>query len=233
MIKKSLLLTLFLYTSLLPNEVHAVKKIKQQKPRIKQDTNINFFKEATKKQKSKFSFNEYEHIISGVGAFLIGNIGYLLTDSTALKIAYSGIQTIGIINIGQGVYQRNSPDLKKSFYTILTTNKVDTYSKPVLAKNLIKLFAQEERAKRLSLFFSTSFLSLQYLLNSTVYDSPDQVKNIYIFFSGINAIVATYSALYKGEYESQYYGTQFDINPLAFEDAKGNSTFGALLTYRF
>lgn len=205
------------------------KKLK--KKRI--DPRIEFFLKSTKNQENKYSFNQYEHIISGVGAFVIGNLGYLLTDSTPLKIAYSGIQTIGIINIGQGVYQRNSPDMKKSFYKLLTTKKVRTYSKPLLAKNLIKIFAMEERAKRLSLFFSTGFLSFQYLLNATVYDSPDRVKNIYIFFSGINAIVATYSALYKSDYESQYFGKQIDINPLAFRDSQGNNTFGAMISLTF
>lgn len=208
-------------------------QITQAKKEANLDPNIEFFLKAAQKSQKKYSFNEYEHLISGVGAFLIGNIGYLSTDSAALKVAYSGIQTIGIINIGHGVYQRNSPDIQKSFYQLLTTKKTDKYSKPMIARNLIKIFATDERAKRLSLFYSTSFLSFQYLLNATVYDSPDRVKNIYIFFSGINAIIAAYSALYKSDYEKQYFGDSFDINPIAFKDENGAGIYGLNLAITY
>lgn len=226
---KKLLIFLILIFSIVPNSGTTLKSLVPPP----QTSDIDFFVKSSQQQQKKYLFNEYEHLISGLSAFLIGNIGYLSTKSIPLKIAYSGIQTIGIINIGSGVYQRNSPNLKKSFKTLLTTNKITKYSKPVLAKNLIKIFAIEERAKRLSMFYSTGFLSLQYLLNATVYDSPGRIKNIYIFFSGINAIIATYSAIYKSDYESQYFGDKFDINPLAFRDHTGTNTFGAMITYRF
>jgi hypothetical protein len=207
-----------------------VKKTRKRKSRTTKS--ISFFAEQAKKEDNKFAFNQYEHLISGVAAFAIGNIGYLATDSSVLKLAYSGIQTIGIINVGRGVYQRNSPSLKKSFSKILSNKKVKGYSKPRLSKELLKIFAQEERAKRLSLFYSTSFLTLQYLMNATIYDSPDRVKNIYIFLGGINAIVAAYSSLYKSDYEKFYYGDDIDLNPFVLA-LPGETQMGLSLAIRF
>ena len=193
---------------------------------------INFFIQQNKKEEEKYSFNQYENIISGVAAFSIGNIGYIASENSVLKLTYSAIQTIGIINVGKGIYQRNSPSVQKSFYKMLAKKKKKNLSKYKVADNLIETFAKEERAKRLSLFYSTGFLSLQYILNATIYDSPDRVKNIYIFLGGVNAIIAAYSGLYKGDYESYHFGEGIDINPFALKIGD-DDRFGANLTYSF
>ncbi len=225
MIKAALLITLIL----LPLTGFARRPSLSKK---KVDKSIEFFMEEARKERSTFYFNEYEHMISGLAAFAIGNIGYLATDSAVLKLAYSGIQTIGIVNLGRGVYQRNSPSIKNSFSKMLTNKKLKGYTKPRLARELIKILAQEERAKRLSLFYSTSFLTLQYLMNATIYDSPARVKNIYIFLAGINAIVAGYSSFYKSNYEKFYFGDSIDLNPFIVS-LPDQTNFGLTLTINF
>lgn len=184
-------------------------------------------------QKKSFNFNEYEHIISGTSAFILGNLGYLLSDSPVLKISFTGIQTIGIINIGQGVYMRNAPVLKESLSDIISNQDKHQYSKNELASELIETFAKQNRAKRLSLFYSTAFLSLQYFLNATIYESPERLRNIYVFLGSVNAIVATYSAMYKDEYEEYHYGNGLDLNPFAALGRDNEVLMGANLTLSF
>jgi hypothetical protein len=217
-----LILIFSLFTSTLFAKVPTKKKIDP----------INFFIKQYESKETKWSFNEYENIISGTAAFIIGNIGYATTDSSVLGISYSAIQTIGIINIGQGIYKMNSPSIEGSFKDLLTNKRVKAYSKPKLAKHLIKIFGEEERAKRLSLFYSSSLLSIQYLFNATVYDSPGNVDNIYIFLGGINAIVATYSAFYKSDYEKALLGDNIDLNPFAFK-TKEADLYGLQFVYNF
>lgn len=201
-------------------------------PKIERVDPIEFFVEKEAAKPEKYTFNEYENIISGGAAFLIGNVGYMLTDSTVLGLTYSAVQTIGVINIGQGIYKMNSPSVERSFKDLLTNDKVKGYSKKRLAGHLIKIFGQESRAKRLALFYSSSLLAAQYTLNATVYDSSGKLKNVYIFLGGVNAIIAAYSAFSKSEYEEYLFGKDIDLNPFALTTG-GNSTYGAMLTFHF
>ena len=224
MIKTSILIFSILFSSLVnAKEVHKKNKKKNS---------IKFFSIQAKKVENNYQYNRYENIVSGVSAFVIGNVGYLLTDSSVLKLTYSGIQTIGIINIGRGIYKSNSPSIEKSFNEILSSKNKKDISKYQLSNELVRIFAEEERAKRLSLFYSSSFLAIQYALNIAIYDSPERIKNIYIFLGSVNAIVAAYSAFSKGEYEKFYFGKKIDLNPFAFK-ANDQNLYGMSLTYRF
>lgn len=198
---------------------------------IKKDP-VQFFKLKNKNKTKKYQFNKYENLISGTAAFLIGNIGYMASDSSVLKVTYSGVQTIGIINIGRSIYKIHSPSIENRFESLVTDPKVNSYTKKEVGNHLIEIYAKEERAKRLSLFYSSSILALQYMFNSLVYDSPDQLENTYIFLGGVNSIIAIYSALYKGDYERHYFGNDFDLSPFASVQPNGN-TYGLSLTYNF
>lgn len=193
----------------------------------------DFFQKAGSTKISKFSFNPYENVISGVAAFVIGNVGYLTTESVTLKVTYSAIQTIGIINIGQGIYQSKSPTIDSSLQNLLSDEKEKSYTKERLAGRLLKIFAEEDRAKRLSIFYSSSFLTLQYAMNATIYKSTGQLKKTYLFLGGVNAIVAIYSAVKKSRYEEAYYGGSVDISPVAKIDSKEKPIYGLMLGVRF
>ena len=193
---------------------------------------INFYTEQKEKSEEHYQFNPYENIISGTAAFVIGNIGYLASDSAGQELAYAAIQTIGIINIGQGIYKLKSPNVDASFYKLLTNRHAKHYSKEEIAKNLLQISAEEARAKRLSLFYSSSFLTVQYLLNATVYGTIGKLKNIYIFLGGINAIVAVYTGFYKSDAEKYLFGEGIDISPFAFRQNQSNG-YGAMISYRF
>ena len=198
-----------------------------------QKSSVDFFVKEFEKKESKWKFNEYENLISGSAAFIIGNIGYVTTDVNAvLNLTYSAIQTIGIINVGQGIYKMNSPSLEGSFKDLLTQKKADYQNSEQLAAHLIKIFANEKRAKRLSLFYSSALLSLQYTLNATLYGTTGKLKNIYIFLGGVNAIVSLYSAFYKSEYERFTFGEGLDLNPFVLK-TKEESLAGAILTWNF
>lgn len=179
----------------------------------------DFLLKEHEKNAKDFKYNRYENFISGVGAFVLGNVGYLLSDGSVVKLSYAGIQTIGIINIGQGIYKLNATTPEKKFAGIMAEKSRSTYTKDALAKDLLELYAQEQRAKRLSLFYSSTFLSIQYILNASVYESPGKLKSVYLFLGGVNGIIATYSAFFKGSYESLYYGKELDLAPFAYEIA--------------
>lgn len=193
---------------------------------------VSFFKTKKKSKTKSYQFNRYENLISGTAAFLIGNIGYMSSDSSVLKVTYSGVQTIGVINIGRSVYKIHSPSVEGSFEKLVTNKSVKGYSKEQVAQHLLEIYAKEERAKRLSLFYSSSILALQYIFNAVVYDSPGQLENTYIFLGGVNSIVAIYSALFKSDYEKHYFGDNFDISPFANLSPK-SPTYGLKLTYHF
>ena len=104
--------------------------------------------------------------------------------------------------------------------------------KEALSAKLIHIFAQEERAKRMALFYGSSVLSAQYFLNAFVGETPSELRKVYLFMGGVNLIVATYSGMTKSHYEKKVYGEDFDIHPLFVATEK--EAIGAVrLTYSF
>lgn len=161
-----------------------------------------FLKEKSEASKPTYEFNKYEDILSGSIAFAIGNIGYFTTNSSALKIAYSGVQTVGIIAVGHGIYDYYYPHFESRLLSLLSQKKM---TRGQLSHGYVGLLGEMERAKRLSLLWSSSLLTLQYGLNSFIGDDvPTDLKDIYLFLGGVNAIIATYSFFYVSDYENYY-----------------------------
>ncbi len=200
--------------------------------KAKEKSAISFFIEKNKQAKKEYQFNRYENLISGAAAFLIGNVGYMASDSEVLKISYSGIQTIGLVNIGRAIYKIHSPSINKRFEKFVTDKKVDNYSRLDVANELIDIYAREDRAKRLSLFYSSAILSFQYYLNALVFDTPASLESSYLFLGGVNTIVAIYSALYKTDFEKELFGDNFDINPFITGN-KSPDGAGLAITIKF
>ncbi|MBP9680679.1 MAG: hypothetical protein KBD76_04700 [Bacteriovorax sp.] len=196
------------------------------------ETSTEFFLKEAKLKEKVYRFNPYETIASGAIAFVIGNGGFYTTKSSVLKLGYSGVQTIGIINIGRGIYEVNSPSIEGELYHFLTNDQNKEIPKEALSAKLIHIFAQEERAKRMALFYGSSVLSAQYFLNAFVGDTPSELRKIYLFMGGVNLIVATYSGMTKNHYEKKVYGEEFDIRPL-FVATENDAIGGLQLTYSF
>ncbi len=193
----------------------------------------SFYIKKNNEAESQFQYNQYEDLISGGAAFVIGNVGHLLSDSSFLKLSYAAIQTIGIINIGQGIYKIKLSNADVSFYRMLTDKKTKTYTKEEIAEHLLEISAKESRAKRLSIFYSSMLLSTQYLINVTVYDSAEKIKNIYYFLGGINLIIASYMALYKSDSEKYFFGDNIDLSPFVYQQDRSNLSYGAIVSYHF
>lgn len=200
----------------------------EQKP----ETSLQFFSNKTMVSEKRYVFGPLENTISGASAFIIGNVGYFTTKSTVLKITYTGIQTIGILNVGRGIYQSNSPSLKNNFYNLINETDNNSFDKENMAKGLIKIFAEEERAKRLALFYSSSLLAVQYTLNATLTSPPKRLKNIYIFLASVNSIAALYTGVYKAQHESFYFGDKIDLNPIA-DWTSNEELYGMQICFRF
>lgn len=161
-----------------------------------------FLKEKSLKSRRVYQYNQYEDIISGSIAFTIGNIGYFTTDSLTLQIAYSGVQTVGIVAVGHGIYDHYYPDFDERLLSLLSKKRM---TRGQLSDGYVSLLGEMDRAKRLSLLWSSSLLTLQYGLNSFLgRDVPSDLKDIYLFLGGINAIIATYSYMSKTDYETYY-----------------------------
>lgn len=191
-----------------------------------------FFSNEAKSKEKIYRFNPYETIFSGAIAFVIGNVGFYTTKSSVLKLGYSGVQTIGIINVGRGIYDVNSPSVEGELYQYLMKDNFPGVSKEGLSMKLIHIFAQEERAKRMALFYGSSLLTVQYFVNSFVGRTQPELKKIYLFMGGVNLLIATYSGLYKGNYEKKIYGTEFNIEPV-FTATDKEAILGGLITYTF
>lgn len=161
-----------------------------------------FLKQKSLENKPEATFNQYEDIISGSLAFVIGNVGYFTTDSSTLKIAFSGVQTVGIIGVGHGIYDYYYPHFDSRLLKLLSKKRM---TRGQLADGYVGLLGEMDRAKRISLLWSSSLLTMQYALNAFVSkDVPQDMKDIYLFLGGVNAIVATYSYFYKSDYEEYY-----------------------------
>ncbi|HLE09703.1 MAG: hypothetical protein A2504_02155 [Bdellovibrionales bacterium RIFOXYD12_FULL_39_22] len=193
---------------------------------------ILFYENQYQNSKRPFKYNQYENIISGGMAFLVGNFGYIYSESSFTKISYAAIQTIGIINVGRGIYKLTSPDVDASFYKLLTDDNVDNYSKSSIAQHLLEISAKEARARRLYIFYSTSLLATQYFINALIYKSTEKVKNTYLFLGGINVIIAGYAAINKNNSEEYFFGSQLDLAPFAYS-GNDDSGAGAMFSYRF
>lgn len=166
------------------------------------ETAAQFLKRKGVESKKEYTFNEYEDIISGSIAFTIGNIGYFTTKSSTLQIAYSGVQTVGILAIGQGIYDYYYPHFETRLLSLLNQKKL---TREKMADGYVSLLGEIERAKRLSLLWSSSLLMVQYALNAFVStDVPRDLKDIYLFLGGVNAIVSAYSFLNVSDYEAYY-----------------------------
>lgn len=161
-----------------------------------------FLKQKSRASKPANTFNKYEDIISGSLAFMIGNVGYFTTESSTLKLAFSGVQTVGIVGVGHGIYDYYYPHFESRLLELLSKKQM---SRGQLADGYVSLLGEMDRAKRVSLLWSSSLLTMQYALNAFVSkDVPQDMKDIYLFLGGVNAIVASYSYFYKTDYEEYY-----------------------------
>lgn len=159
-----------------------------------------FLKQKSLEGKRNVMFNEYEDIISGTLAFAIGNIGYFTTDSDTLRIAYSGVQTVGIIAIGSGIHDYYYPHFETRLLESLSKKKM---TRGEMANDYVSLLGEMDRAKRLSLLWSSSLLTVQYAMNTFLAkDISQDLKDIYFFMGGVNAIIATYSYFHRTDYET-------------------------------
>lgn len=161
-----------------------------------------FLQKKSFENKKTYISNEYEDIISGTLAFAIGNIGYFTTTSATLQVAYSGVQTVGIISIGSGIHDYYYPHFETRLLESLRKKKI---TRSEMANDYVSLLGEMDRAKRLSLLWSSSLLTAQYALNAFLAkDISSDLKDIYLFMGGVNAIVAAYSYFHRSDYESYY-----------------------------
>lgn len=161
-----------------------------------------FLKKKSEESKPEIVYNEYEDIISGSIAFAVGNIGYFTTQSSTLQLAYSGVQTVGIIAVGHGIHDYYYPHFESRLLGLMSKKKM---TRGELSDGYISLLGEMERAKRLSILWSASLLTAQYGLNAFLgKDIPSDLKDIYLFLGGVNAIVAIYSYYAVSDYEEYY-----------------------------
>ncbi len=195
------------------------------------ETAKDFLKRKSTETRPETKFNEYEDIISGSLAFVIGNVGYFTTESSTLKIAYSGVQTVGIVAIGHGIYDYYYPHFESRLLTLLNKKKL---TKNGLADGYVSLLGEMNRAKRLSILWSSSLLTAQYALNAFVSkDVPQDLKDIYLFLGGVNAIIAVYSYFNTSDYEQYYLKRRGPQVGLILAPESHGTRSGLQLTYQW
>lgn len=181
-----------------------------------------FLKKKSEESRPEIIYNEYEDIISGAIAFVAGNVGYFTTESSTLKLAYSGVQTVGIIAVGHGIHDYYYPHFESRLLTLMSKKKM---TRGELSDGYISLLGEMERAKRLSLLWSASLLTAQYGLNAFLgKDIPSDLKDIYLFLGGVNAIVAIYSFYNVSDYEEYYLSRQPKVGLFLLPENGGMKT---------
>lgn len=196
---------------------------------------INEYKDEANKK--SYKYNRYEDIISGLAAWTIGNIGWFAASSDSLKIAYSVVQTIGLLNVGKGIYNVYRPHTEKEYYNLIKNQSHNHHDQEnYWSEGIMRVVATEKRAKRLSLFYTSSLLAIQYAINVFIDDTPDDIENIFYFLGGVNLIVAGYSYFAIDKYEKYYFQNKeiksYQINPTVFR-INNVTTPGLQLSYMF
>jgi hypothetical protein len=168
----------------------------------------------------KYKYNKYEDIISGSISLTVGMIGYYASKGSTLKLAYSGVQTVGVTSIGAGIYKLYSPDVEEDIYSL--ANRVSDKTgkgklKDEVSDVFIKYRAERDRATRYSVLITSSILTGLYFSDALISNPYKELKNIYFFLGSINAIVAAYSIFSESEYEKFYFDNQkassFSLSP--------------------
>ena len=165
---------------------------------------LDFFKIQAEKAKASQSDYKYEDLIAGGAAFVLGNIGFFTTDSTPLRVSYSLVQTIGILNISDGIYQMNNPSRDEYYYQMFRQYPAKQNRDKDLryfSRNLIAITAKNDRAVRIARFYRSTLLTAQYLINTVDRRTSEDLKDIYYFMAGINVITAAYSYFARSNYE--------------------------------
>lgn len=179
----------------------------------------NYLENEVANAESAYRFNQYETIISGAMAFLVGNVGFYTTSSETLRLAYSAVQTVGIITVGQGIYDYYSPDQDRDMLKLLKQKKL---TRSHMADGFISMLGQEERAKRLALLSGSGLLVVQYLANAYLSDVPRDIRDLYLFMGGVNVIIAGHSYFSRGKYERYLdYKSKVSWSPFLGQDKAG------------
>ena len=159
---------------------------------------LPYLRDEVRRTELPYRYNEYETIISGAAAFVVGNVGFFTTNSDTLKIAYSGVQTVGIITVGQGIYDYYRPNFDRDMLTLLEEK---TLTRGRIADGVVSMLGREERAQRLALLWGSGLLVTQYAANAYLSDVPGDIRDIYLFLGGVNVIIAGHSYFTRGKYE--------------------------------
>lgn len=202
---------------------------------------VDFLDQKIKKNKQEFGdkntfgFWSNKEFLSGIISFTAGTIGYYTVSSDVLKVAYSLVQTIGTLSIGQSVYYSMSPNLDETYLRV--SNSVDHLNsvnskehfvyqnniknninnsgengniKEVVAAEFIRTYAEEEHAKRISRMVTSSILLAQYMSSALINSPQSGIKNIYFYLSGVNLLILMHSIFFKSDYE-KFQDAQFGM----------------------
>ncbi|MDA8791699.1 hypothetical protein N9N67_00565 [Bacteriovoracaceae bacterium] len=206
------------------------KEKKIEKENLEEAAERIYFQEYENKDKPRY----LQKIISGSAATIIGNLGYFNSDAYTLKLAYSGVQAIGVFNIGSGIkeyYEKDLNKLNKSFAKKIKTKKTSKKNKLLSANDFyihnLKAKAIKKRAKRNSILATTSILTLQYLTNIYVGKPEESLKNIFYFLAGTNVVIFSYNYYFESEEEKLIFGLNQNFSP------NGQINFYPALTYNF
>jgi len=175
-----------------------------------------------------WKYNQYETIVSGAAAFVVGNVGFFTSQSDTLKVAYSGVQTVGIITVGQGIYDYHKPNFDRDMLVLLEEKKL---TRGRIADGVVSMLGQEERAQRLALLWGSGLLVTQYTANAYLSDVPGDIRDIYLFLGGVNVIIAGHSYFSRGKYER--YLDEKEKGAVAWAPFLGPDYAGMTMGWRF
>ncbi len=89
-----------------------------------------------------------------------------------------------------GIYDYYYPHFETRLLELLNKKQM---SRGELANGYLALLGEMDQARRVSVLWSSSLLTMQYALKAFVsQDISQDMKDIYLFLGGVNAIIATF-----------------------------------------
>lgn len=194
----TILVILFGSFKAFPTDASSMKKKKIQSPSAvflnQQLKNNGIIK--NEKDENKLD----KEFVSGLISLIVGAVGYYTTSSDTLKLAYSGVQSIGIVSIGSSIKKQYYPSLDQLYLDVYKHQKSDQGE---MSDVFLKNYGLRDRAVRMSRLYTSGLLALQYASNAMIDNPSSQIKKIYEFLFGVNVLVFSYSYFFPSKYEAK------------------------------
>jgi hypothetical protein len=139
-----------------------------------------------------------EELAGGIAALSIGLYGYYFDDrGVALRAVYAAAQTIGVLQIGESIYNANKPSIPLTTEEQLQQLENKQGSTADLREALGRAYRQDRLASSKKLAYASAILAVLYSINGQHEKARNAtIANVYRFLA-FNAALVSGANFYK------------------------------------